>query len=102
MELLARLQAALSDRYAVEREIGLPVRAAVCRIPCLILCLAYVEQTRMARRPVLTRRQRSALFSLPPREADRRRHDTLSDNDLQHIGDQRRPRNKLGFALQPS
>ena len=34
----------------------------------------------MARRPVLTSRQRSALFSLPPREADLRRHDTLSDN----------------------
>ena len=35
-----------------------PARAAVCRIPCLILCLAYVERTRMARRPVLTSRPR--------------------------------------------
>ena len=26
-----------------------PARAAVCRIPCLIPCLAYVERTRMAR-----------------------------------------------------
>ena len=45
-------------------------RAAVCRIPCLILCLSYVEQKSVAQRTVLTRRQRSALFSLPPREAD--------------------------------
>ena len=52
----------------------------------------------MPQRPVLTSRQRSALFSLPPREADLRRHDTLSDDDLQHIGARRRPRNKLGFA----
>ena len=51
----------------------------------------------MARRPVLTSQQRSALFSLPPREADLRRHDTLSDDDL-HIGARRRLRNKLGFA----
>ena len=28
------------------------------------------------------------------------RHYTLSDEDLQHIGARRRPRNKLGFALQ--
>ena len=51
-------------------------RAAVCRIPCLILCLAYVERTSMARRTVLTSRQRLARFSLPPREAELRRHDT--------------------------
>ena len=37
---------------------------------------------------------RAALFSLPPCEADLRRHHTLSDNDLQHIGARRRPRNK--------
>ena len=54
----------------------------------------------MARRTVLTRRQRSALFSLPQREADLLRHYTLSDEDLQNIGARRRPRNKLGFALQ--
>ncbi len=54
----------------------------------------------MARRTVLTGRQRSALFSLPQREADLLRHYTLSDEDLQNIEVRRRPRNKLGFALQ--
>ena len=54
----------------------------------------------MAQRTVLTGRQRSALFSLPQREADLLRHYTLSDEDLQNIGARRRPRNKLGFALQ--
>ena len=54
----------------------------------------------MARRTVLTSRQRSALFSLPQREADLLRHYTLSDEDLLNIGARRRPRNKLGFALQ--
>ena len=54
----------------------------------------------MARRTVLTGRQRSALFALPDREADLLRHYTLSDEDLQNIGARRRPRNKLGFALQ--
>ena len=54
----------------------------------------------MARRTVLTGRQRSALFSLPQHEADLLRHYTLSDEDLQHIEARRRSRNKLGFALQ--
>ena len=54
----------------------------------------------MARRTVLTSRQRSALFALPQREADLLRHYTLSDEDLQNIGARRRPSNKLGFALQ--
>ena len=54
----------------------------------------------MARRTVLTSRQRSALFALPQREADLLRHYTLSDEDLHNIGARRRPRNKLGFALQ--
>ena len=54
----------------------------------------------MARRTVLTSRQRSALFALPEREADLLRHYTLSDEDLQNIEARRRPRNKLGFALQ--
>ena len=54
----------------------------------------------MARRTVLTSRQRSALFALPQREADLLRHYTLSDEDLQNIAARRRPRNKLGFALQ--
>ena len=40
----------------------------------------------MARRTVLTSRQRSALFALPQREADLLRHYTLSDEDLQNIG----------------
>ena len=56
----------------------------------------------MARRTVLTSRQRSALFALPQREADLLRHYTLSDEDLQNIGARRRPRNKLGFALRSS
>ena len=54
----------------------------------------------MARRTVRTSRQRSALFSLPQRDADLLRHYTLSEEDLQNIGARRRPRNKLGFALQ--
>ena len=54
----------------------------------------------MARRTVLTSRKRSTLFALPQREADLLRHYTLSDEDLQNIGARRRPRNKLGFALQ--
>ena len=54
----------------------------------------------MARRTVLTSRQRSALFSLRQREADLLRHCTVSDEDLQHIGARRRSVNKLGFALQ--
>ena len=45
----------------------------------------------MARRTVLTSRQRSALFALPQREADLLRHYTLSDEDLQNIGARRRP-----------
>ena len=40
----------------------------------------------MARRTVLTGRQRSALFSLPQHEADLLRHYTLSDEDLQNMG----------------
>ena len=54
----------------------------------------------MARRTVLTSRQRPVLFSLPQHEADLLRHYTLSEEDLQNIGARRRPRNKLGFALQ--
>ena len=45
----------------------------------------------MARRPVLTSRQRSALFPIPPCEVDLLRHYTLSEKDLQNIGG-RRPR----------
>ena len=50
--------------------------------------------------PFWTSRQRSALFSLPQREADLLRHNTLSEEDLQNIGARLCPRNKLGFALQ--
>ena len=71
----------------------------MCLIPCLILCLAYVERKRRARRAVRTSRQRSALFSLPQREAELQRHDTLSEEDLQNVEARRRPRNTLGFAL---
>ena len=54
----------------------------------------------MTRRTVLTSRQRSALFSLPEHEAELLRHYTLSDEDLENIAARRRPRNKVGFALQ--
>ena len=68
--------------FAIRGQGRRPVPAAVCRIPCLILCLADVERTSMARRTVLTSRQRSALVSLPQREAGLACCDTLSDEDL--------------------
>ena len=49
---------------------------------------------------VLRSRQRSALFSLPQREAELLRHDTLTAEDLQNIGARRPPRNKRGFSQQ--
>lgn len=54
----------------------------------------------MARRTVLTARQREALFALPSEEADLLRHCILSDDDLTHVRRRRRPANRLGFALQ--
>ena len=54
----------------------------------------------MARRTVLTSRQRAALFCVPEREADRLCHYTLRDESLENINARRRPRNKLVFALQ--
>ena len=54
----------------------------------------------MARRTVLTARQREALFALPSEEADLFRHCVLSDADLVHVRGRRRDRNRLGFALQ--
>ena len=54
----------------------------------------------MARRTVLTARQREALFALPASEADLLRHCVLSDADLVHVRGRRRDRNRLGFALQ--
>ena len=54
----------------------------------------------LPRRTILTDRQRSALFDLPVDEPSRRKHYTLADDDLQHIGQRRRGENRLGFALQ--
>ena len=44
----------------------------------------------MPRRTILTDRQRSALFDLPVDEPSLRKHYTLADDDLQHIGQRRR------------
>ena len=66
---LTNLYNARPQWFATHRPGRRPARAAVCRIPCLILCLADVERTSMAWRTVLTSRQRSALVSLPQREA---------------------------------
>ena len=54
----------------------------------------------MPRRTILTARQRSALLDLPVDEPSLRKHYTLADDDLQHIGQRRRDENRLGFALQ--
>lgn len=54
----------------------------------------------MPRRNILTDRQRAALFDLPSDEPSLLRHYTLSDEDLEHINQRRRPENRLGFALQ--
>lgn len=54
----------------------------------------------MARRAVLTVRQREALLALPTSEADLLRHCVLSNADLVHVRRRRRDRNRLGFALQ--
>ncbi|MCR5860142.1 Tn3 family transposase [Mesorhizobium sp. J428] len=54
----------------------------------------------MPRRQILTERQRSALFDLPTDEASLLRHYILSDDDLTHIRERRRARNRFGFALQ--
>lgn len=54
----------------------------------------------MPRRQILTERQRSVLLNLPTDEASLLRHYILSDDDLAHIRERRRPRNRFGFALQ--
>lgn len=54
----------------------------------------------MPRRNILTERQRSSLLDLPTDEMSLLRHYTLSDEDLEHINERRRPENRLGFALQ--
>jgi TnpA family transposase len=54
----------------------------------------------MPRRVTLTDRQRDALFRLPIEQGELLMHYTLSDEDLGHIRQRRRPRNRFGFALQ--
>ena len=54
----------------------------------------------MARRTVLTERQRALLFDLPTDEAELHRHFTLSEADLAHVRRRRRAGNRFGFALQ--
>ena len=54
----------------------------------------------MPRRTILTERQREALFELPSDETSLICHYILSDDDLRHIRQRRRDRNRLGFALQ--
>ena len=54
----------------------------------------------MPRRITLTDRQKDALLRLPISQTDLLRHYTLSDEDLVHIRQRRRPHNRFGFALQ--
>jgi Domain of unknown function (DUF4158) len=54
----------------------------------------------MARRTVLTGRQRDALLALPADEPTLLQHHLLNDVDLGYIRRRRRPQNRLGFALQ--
>lgn len=54
----------------------------------------------MPRRVTLTDRQKDALLRLPTSQADLLKHYTLSDEDLGHIRQRRRPHNRFGFALQ--
>src|SRR5215213_1738335 len=54
----------------------------------------------MAPRTILTDRQRAALSGLPADEATHLRFHVLSDQDTALIRRRRRPRNRLGFALQ--
>ena len=54
----------------------------------------------MARRTILTERQRYALYGLPSEQADLLQHYVLSDQDVVQVNQRRRPENKLGFALQ--
>lgn len=54
----------------------------------------------MARRAILTARQREALFALPTDEPALMCHCILSGEDLAHVRKRHRARNRLGFALQ--
>jgi hypothetical protein len=68
----------------------------------LVLFLLYLNRDNafMSRRRVLTDAQITALFALPTAEADLIRHYTLDLRDMAAIASRRRPRNRLGFALQ--
>jgi hypothetical protein len=52
------------------------------------------------RRTILTERQRQSLFRLPDDAPTLLRHYVLSEEDLDRIRRGRRPRNRLGLALQ--
>ncbi|CDL86363.1 Tn3 family transposase [Xenorhabdus cabanillasii] len=54
----------------------------------------------MSRRHIFTERQRAALFDLPTDELSLLKFYTLGDDDLENIGQRRRPENRIGFALQ--
>jgi TnpA family transposase len=58
------------------------------------------EALPVTRRAVLTAAQRAAFFALPTDRAELARRYTLSEADLAIIGRRRRPRNRLGLALQ--
>lgn len=64
------------------------------------LCNAFVKDPFMARRRILTARQRAAIFDLPCSLPDVLIYHTLSEQDLVIIGRRRGDNNKLGFALQ--
>ncbi|MEM9430495.1 MAG: DUF4158 domain-containing protein [Pseudomonadota bacterium] len=54
----------------------------------------------MTPRTMLTARQRAALFALPGDHSRISQHCVFSETDLAAIRRRRRPRNRLGFALQ--
>jgi TnpA family transposase len=58
------------------------------------------EKNNMARRAILTERQRAILFGLPDDEETIIRFYTLSDEDIAIIRKRRGPHNQIGFALQ--
>ena len=54
----------------------------------------------MPRRHILTEHQRHTLLALPTDEPSLLEHYTLTEDDMEHIRQRRRPHNRLGFALQ--
>src|SRR4051812_44473664 len=58
------------------------------------------QRNNVPRRTILTERQRQSLFRLPDDAPTLLRHYVLSDEDLNRIRRCRRPRNRLGLALQ--